>query len=138
MVAATDLAWLSGIIDGEGCITAHQNSIRSLGFRVAIESVSPVMFEKVTSILQQCGVEYRTEGPMWRERSTRPSQRVRVDKKQAVRRLCELTLPYSVVKRAELILVKSYLDKAAAMTYYSDTEEDLKILVTLRELKKVA
>jgi len=137
MIAATDLAWLSGIIDGEGCITAHQNSIRSLGFRVTIESVSPVMIEKVRNVLHQCKVEYRTEGPMWRERSTRPSQRIRVDKKQAVQRLCNLMLPYSVVKRAELILVKSYLDKAA-MTYYSATEEDLKILATLRELKKVA
>ena len=137
MVAATNLAWLSGIIDGEGCITAHQNSIRSLGFRVTVESVSPVMFEKVTNILQQCAVEHRTEGPMWRERSTRPSRRVRVDKKQAVQRLCELILPYSVVKRAELLLIKSYLDKAV-MTYYSATEEDLMILARLRELKKVA
>ena len=74
---------------------------------------------------------------MWRERSTRPSHRVRVDKKQAVQRLCDLVLPYSVVKKAELILVKSYLDKAVG-TYYSATEEDLRILVNLQELKRVA
>jgi hypothetical protein len=137
MIAATDLAWLSGIIDGEGCITARQNSIRSLGFRVTIESVSTVMINKVRSILHQCGIEHRIEGPMWRERSTRFSYRVRVDKKQDVQRLCILILPYSVVKKAELILIKSYLDKAAK-TYYSATEEDLMILVKLRELKKVA
>ena len=137
MIAATDLAWLGGIIDGEGCITAHQNSIRSLGFRVTVESASTVMITKVGNILRQCDVEYRTEGPMWRERSTRPSERVKVDEKQAVLRLCDLVLPYSVVKRAELILVKSYLDKAAT-TYYSATDEDLKILAKLRELKKVA
>lgn len=137
MVAATDLAWLSGIIDGEGCITARQNSIRSLGFRVTIEAVSTVMMGKVREVLHQCDVEYRTEGPMWRERSTRPSYRVRVDKKQAVKRLCDLILPYSVVKKAELVLIKSYLDKAAKV-YYSATEEDLTILVKLRELKKVA
>jgi hypothetical protein len=137
MIAATDLAWLSGIIDGEGCITARQNSIRSLGFRVTIEAVSTVMIEKVRDVLHQCGVEYRTEGPTLRERSTRPSYRVRVDKKQAVQRLCDLILPYSVVKKAELILIKSYLDKAVRV-YYSATEEDLIILVKLRELKKVA
>ena len=77
------------------------------------------------------------EGPMWRERSTRPSHRVRVDKKLAVYQLCNLVLPYSVVKKAELILIKSYLDKSVK-AYYSATEEDLKILVRLRELKKVA
>ncbi|HUQ32714.1 MAG TPA: LAGLIDADG family homing endonuclease [Pyrinomonadaceae bacterium] len=137
MIEATDLAWLSGIIDGEGCITARQNSIRSLGFRVTIEAVSTVMIEKVRDVLHQCGVEYRTEGPMWRERSTRPSYRVRVDKKQDVQRLCDLILPYSVVKKAELTLIKSYLDKAVRV-YYSATEEDLIILVKLRELKKVA
>jgi hypothetical protein len=104
---------------------------------VTIEAVSTVMIEKVRVILHQCDVEYRTEGPMLRERSTRPSYRVRVDKKQAVKRLCDLILPYSVVKKAELILIKSYLDKAAKV-YYSATEEDMIILVKLRELKKVA
>ena len=137
MVTATDLAWLAGIIDGEGCITARQNSIRSLGFRVTIESVSTVMIEKVRNILHQCDVEYRTEGPMWRERSTRPSHRVKVDKKQAVQKLCNLILPYSVVKKSELTLVRGYLDKATGV-YYSATEEDLKVLIQLRELKKVA
>lgn len=98
MIKATDLAWLGGIIDGEGCITARQNSIRSLGFRVTVESVSTVMIDKVRNILHQCDVEYRMEGPMWRERSTRPAHRIKVDKKQDVQRLCDLILPYSVVK----------------------------------------
>jgi len=95
------------------------------------------MLDKVCDVLRQSGVEYRMEGPMWRERSTRPSHRVRVDKKLAVYQLCNLVLPYSVVKKAELILIKSYLDKSVK-AYYSATEEDLKILVRLRELKKVA
>jgi len=137
LIAATDIAWLSGILDGEGCVTAQQNSIRSLTFRVTIESVSAAMIDKVCDVLRQAGVEYRTEGPMWRERSTRPSHRVRVDKKQAVYQLCNLVLPYSVVKKAELTLIKTYQDKSIK-AYYSATEEDLEILASLRELKKVA
>ncbi|MBC7932036.1 MAG: hypothetical protein H7Z38_15875 [Rubrivivax sp.] len=137
MVAATDIGWLSGILDGEGCVTAQQNSIRSLIFRVTIESVSAAMVDRVCDVLRQSGVEYRMEGPLWRERSTRSSYRVRVDKKQAVYQLCNLVLPYSVVKKAELVLIKSYLDKSIK-AYYSATEEDLKILARLRELKKVA
>lgn len=95
------------------------------------------MIDRVCDLLRQSGIEYRTEGPMWRERSTRPAHRVRVKKKQAVHQFCDLVLPYSVVKKAELVLVKSYLDKAIE-TYYSATEEDLKVLASLQELKKVA
>ena len=137
MIVATDVAWLGGIIDGEGCVTAHKNSFRSISFRVTIESVSVAMIDRVGDILRQCDVEYRVEGPIWRERSTRHSHRIRIDRKQAVQRLCDLVLPYSVVKKAEPVLIRSYLDKAVG-TYYSATDEDLKILVTLRELKRVA
>ena len=55
----------------------------------------------------------------------------------AVWQLCNLILPYSVVKKPELILIKSDLDRATG-TYYSAMEEDLTILLRLRELKKVA
>ena len=137
MTTATDIAWLSGIIDGEGCITGRQNSIRSLGFRITIESVSVAMINRIRDILRQCCIQYRIEGPMLRERSTRPSYRVRIDTKHAVWQLCNLILPYSVVKKPELILIKSYLDRAVGI-YYSAMEEDLNILLKLRELKKVA
>ncbi len=58
-------------------------------------------------------------------------------KKHAVLQLCDLILPYSVVKSAELSLVKAYLDKANG-SYYSATGEDLTALIKLRELKRVA
>jgi hypothetical protein len=138
MVADMDVAWLAGIIDGEGCITAKRCSERALNFRVTVETVSETMIARVRDILHQLGVEYRLEGPLWREKSTRPSIRVKVDKKHSVLRLCDLILPYSVVKKPELVLIKIYLDKAAGRIYYSATEEDLQILSTLRELKKVA
>src|SRR5437868_9678355 len=117
MIAATDIAWLGSIIDGEGCVTAHKNSFRSISFRVTVETVSIAMIDRVRDILHQCDVEHRMEGPIWRERSTRPSHRVRIDRKQAVQHLCDLILPYSVVKKAEPILIKSYLDKAVDISY---------------------
>ena len=95
------------------------------------------MIDKVREILIQCNVEYRIEPSVWRERSTRFAHRLKIDKKQAVHKLCNLILPYSVVKKPELVLIKNYLDKAIG-TYYSATEEDLSILSELKELKKVA
>jgi len=137
MVTDMDVAWLSGIIDGEGCITAKRCSERALAFRITIETVSEAMIAKARCILYQLGVEHKLEGPLWRERSTRPSYRVRIQKKHAVLRLCDLVLPYSVVKSSELGLIKAYLDRAAG-TYYSATDEDLQTLPKLRELKQVA
>ncbi len=95
------------------------------------------MIDKVRDILNQCGVDYRIEPPIWRKNSTRFAHRLKIDKKQAVYKLSNLILPYSVVKKPELVLIKSYLDKAIG-TYYSATEEDLNILTELKELKKVA
>jgi hypothetical protein len=117
--------------------TQSRTSIRSVTFRVAIESTSQAMIDKVEEILRQCNVEYRIESPIWRINSTRPAHRLKVEKKPAVQKLCDLVLPYSVVKKSELVVIKSYLDKAVGI-YYSAIEEDLKILTKLRELKKVA
>ena len=136
-VAVTKLAWLAGILDGESCITAKRCSRNAVAFRITVEAVSEAMISAVMQLLVQFGVEYKTEPPTMRRNSTRPAYRVRVQKKQAVAKLCDLMLPYSVVKRAELELVKAYLDKAVGC-YYTATEEDLKILEKLRELKKVA
>ena len=94
------------------------------------------MIDRVREILNQCDVEYRIEPPIWRKNSTRFALRLKVDKKKAVHKLCNLILPYSVVKKPELILIKSYLDKAVEIIYYSATEKDLNILTELKELKK--
>jgi len=40
------------------------------------------------------------------------------------------------VKKPELVLIKSYLDKAVRIIYYSATEEDFKVLTELKELKR--
>ena len=95
------------------------------------------MIDKVRDVLNQCDVDYRIEPPIWRKNSTRFALRLKVDRKQAVHKLCNLILPYSVVKKPELVLIKSYIDKAIGI-YYSATEEDLNILTKLKELKKVA
>ncbi|MDQ3750041.1 MAG: hypothetical protein M3367_13680 [Acidobacteriota bacterium] len=87
MVKATDIAWLSGIIDGEGCVYARQILVRGLTFRITIETVSETMIDKVREILNQCNVEYRIEPPIWRELSTRFVHRLKIDKKQAVYKL---------------------------------------------------
>jgi LAGLIDADG-like domain len=133
-----DVAWLAGIIDGEGCLTSKRNSQRGLSCVITIESVSEAMVQKVLQILRDCGIAFCTEAPLMRERSTRPSYRVRVQRKEAAFALCNLVLPYSVVKRPELLLIQQFLAKASPVTYYRATDEDLQIPSRLKELKRFA
>jgi len=137
MVADTEIAWLAGILDGEGCITAKMPSPRALAFRITFESVSEAMMTAIRRILGEMDVDYAMGGPLYRARSTRPSYRVHVQKKADVLKFCDAILPFSVVKRHELELVKSFLDKAVGH-YHTAAEEDLKILDRLRELKRSA
>jgi len=131
-------AWLAGILDGEGCLTSKRNSPRGLTCVITIEGVSEAMMQRVRQVLEDAGIDYVTEGPLMRKRSTRPSHRVRVHRKLAVFAFCNLVLPYSVVKRPELLVFQQFLAKASAVTYYRATEEDLQLPARIKELKRLA
>jgi hypothetical protein len=132
------LAWLAGILDGEGCLTSKRNSPHGLTCVITIETVSETMVEKVLKIFEECGIDSVIEGPLMRKNSTRPSFRVRVHRKRAAFLFCNLVLPYSVVKRRELLLFQQFLAKASAVTYYRATEEDLQLPKQIKELKGFA
>lgn len=87
--------------------------------------------------MNELGVDYWEHKPILRFNSTRPSIRLYVQKKEDLWILCTHILPYSVVKRSELEVVKAYLDKAVGRNY-SATEEDLEVLEILRALKRSA
>src|SRR5438046_556353 len=96
-----EVAWLAGILDGEGCLTTKNTSQRGLTCVVTIESVSRAMTDEVQRILTKNGIPFVVEGPLWRRNSTRSSIRVRIHRKNAVLDFCNLLLPYSVVKSPE-------------------------------------
>jgi hypothetical protein len=137
MISETEVAWLAGIIDGEGCITAKMSSQSAVAFRLTIESVSDAMMGTVKHILGGLDISYVENGPIRRFNSTRPSFRIYVQRKDALLKTCDRLLPYSVVKRPEFEAVKAYLDRASGR-YYSATEEDLLVLEKLRAMKRVA
>jgi len=58
VISQTRIAWLAGIIDGEGCITAKMVSRSAMRFRLTIESVSDAMIGSVKDILSELDVEY--------------------------------------------------------------------------------
>ena len=129
-----ELGWLVGIIDGEGSFCAKQNSPHSLTFRMRIVATDLSMIAKVCQILEKQCIKYSLVSPHIRGNSTKTIYGVYVDNKDHILRLCQLILPYSVVKQAEIKCIIAYLEKAIGH-YYSATEEDLQVALQLKQIR---
>jgi hypothetical protein len=144
------LAYLAGLIDGEGCITMrhflrHSASGKygpgrqnSMGARVEIHTVSPRMIEAIRAILADMGLSCTIEKPKYQPMSTRPAIRLMVHNKHHVRHLLRSVLPYLVVKQPEAELVLEFLDRACAVPRYRIVQEDYEIRAALPDLKRHA
>lgn len=58
VTTATDLAWLAGIIDGEGSVALSHGGTRSPHLRVYIFNGDAAIIDKVTAILTEHGVNW--------------------------------------------------------------------------------
>lgn len=148
----TKLAWLAGIVDGEGYVAVrmldgikkHPNPKRArrglskaIYCYLKIESVSISMITAVALILDKINVNYNIGKPRMMPKSTLPAIRLEVGKKRELLRLCDFILPYCIVKKQELELVKSYLVKSVAYKYYRMSKSDLKISDNMRKLHDI-
>ena len=70
MSTRTDLAWLAGIIDGEGSVALSHGSNRSPHLRLAIYSGDEAIIDKVRAICAKVGV---TPYEKWDRRAARPN-----------------------------------------------------------------
>lgn len=141
------LAWLAGLIDGEGCLyglhkTSQHASKASADNRIEIKleihSASSRMIDAVSDILDTAGIVCHREKPKHQPLSTRPAHRLRVINKCALRDLLKLLLPYLVVKRPEAELVLSFLERQCAVSRYRMQPADLEMIAQLKALKRVS
>jgi hypothetical protein len=108
MISQTDLAWLSGIVDGEGSITFHRN--RSGKFRptplVYIVNTSDVMISKIVIIFKELKVDYYYLLRNINHSKWKPCHSIRISKINSLKILLNAILPYLVSKQkqAELVL----------------------------------
>lgn len=144
------LAWLAGIVDGEGYVRIRMQDNRykhpvpkyprrgtsvSLTCSIKIETISMAMLVHVAEILERHGIHYYFGKPVLKPLSRYPATRLEVYRKQDVLRLCELLTPYSIVKRQELQLVASYLIKSTMHKYYRTSVADLGLVDKIKELR---
>jgi hypothetical protein len=111
------LAWLAGVIEGEGCISVKwglqtnqkhygDNRIRTI---VNIYNTNPYLIKKIGEVLVENEIPFCQCGST-RSNGERPGVAVIVDGKQRVKKLLNLVLPYLVGKRRQAELTLELID----------------------------
>ena len=143
----TRLAWLAGLIDGEGCLSVrhvmkqpHKAHRNSLELRLEITSVSTKMIDTTCQILAEMDISVYRDKPRFRPKSTRPAIKIRIQQKYHLHILLRALLPYLVVKKPEAERCLQFLDLTCAKpnSHYRLQESDLSIVGKLKALKRIA
>lgn len=135
----TDIAWLAGLIDGEGCLYMRRikpginKNILSL---LEIQTPSIRMYERVTEILYGLNIEYNVELGRMQKMSTRPANKILVVRKHEIKKLLEFVKPYLYVKLPEAEAMLEFLEKACAVSLYKASDADYEYIDKLKMLKR--
>lgn len=144
------IAWLAGIIDGEGCIYAfwakQQPYMKGPGMRinVLIGGCHPAMLAKVTKVLCACNIGFCYQVAQRKAGNKRKTAlSVVIAGKTRVKKLLELVIPHLTEKlrQAELALELINYREGLTDTFGPDRKnkkalwEDQKIVDLIREIK---
>jgi intein/homing endonuclease len=112
----TDLAYLAGLFDGEGCIRIQRQTLKGkhIGYacNVKITNSDPNIIERAQSIILTLGVNPlireldNTKNPQWKSWFD-----VYLTKQSSMRTVLDAILPYLVGKKARAIIMLRYIDK---------------------------
>lgn len=117
-VQNTDLAWLAGIIDGEGCFCIFTNnrgngSINpSISANLTITNSNCLLLNRCREILDALEIKYIYQDPKNGHQRGRRVMRVKIQNYSSLQRLIELTLPYFVGKAEQAKLVLEFANLA--------------------------
>lgn len=147
MASDTDIAWLAGIVDGEGCFTVkrpiRRKSGENAGKRTSYQlwmvvcNTSKPMMDKMQSILETLGIEHQPMRKVWKgARATRWQYWLHVAKKAQLLKLTKILLPYLVAKKHEALTVIWFLEKACKESNYRSSQFDQEILDALSLVKR--
>lgn len=99
MFKETDIAWLAGLMEGEGSFFPEKKSGRTKRIATMVVTMSdPDVIQRVADMM-----DTKMNGPMWSNKSTIPLYRARVRGTKALA-LMQLILPYMGERRSAKIL----------------------------------
>ena len=100
------LAWLAGLIDGEGCFTVgvHQNYKKSLTFQpvFTIDMIEGDWHIKVVNILKENNIRFNSF--ICKRQGSYQIRRIVIQSRECIVRLCNLLLPFSLIKTDQIKL----------------------------------
>lgn len=121
-----ELAWLAGIIDGEGGFSIAG---RYSGAKTSchISNTNPLIIDKCKEILNNIFVQYsihKQNGPL----STRTVSRIEVTQRPEILKLISVVLPFLVGKKQQAELIRKYTNRRLTKAHkapYDDIELSL-------------
>lgn len=140
-VKETQLAWLAGIIDGEGCIGAFRKTRKHRSGNttmlpvpyVTIVNSSHSLMVEVESILKALGVSAYGFHES-RNGTNRLMKRFAIKNLESILTLLDAVIPYLVAKRVQAEVMREFLKICGGRT--SNVEERMPYFYRLQELKQ--
>jgi len=106
-ISRVDLAWLAGLVDGEGCIALYRDTQRSrLRAAVVIANTDARIIAKISKILYEANIKYHYT---LRKRKNFCLSITTIGFRSC-KKLLEMVLPYLVGKKEQAKLMVEYLD----------------------------
>ena len=139
-VQETDLAWLAGIIDGEGCFSIFINNRNdaanpSISASLTITNSNCLLLNRCREILDSLKIKYYYHDPKNGHQHGRRVMRIKVKNYSSLKCLIELLLPFLVGKidQAKIILEFVSLAKQRGRLKY---EERVGLMNNIKELNQ--
>jgi hypothetical protein len=116
-VQDVDLAWLAGIVDGEGCFSIFINNRKdafnpSISANLTITNSNCLLLARCKEILDALEIKYFYHDPKNGHQLGRKVMRVRIKNYSSLRRLIELMLPFLVGKAEQAKITLEFVSLA--------------------------
>lgn len=145
-VSEADLAWLAGIVDGEGCFSVKRPIVRksyqpgkrtSYQLWLVICNTSEPMMRRVKAIYDALGVTGAKPRRVWKgKKATRWQHWLEVAQKHELLRVTQAILPHLTAKRDEARIVVWFLNRACAAKSYKPTSLDRLAMESMAAIKR--
>lgn len=118
----TDLAWLAGIMEGEGTFAIyHQKrsgrNTDQLRATISITNTDPSLMNKVYNVFKGMGVEMHMHEYKNKKGSTKPVYDLQTARQEYIKIVCEILVPYLFgEKRAKSEMLLRFVNKRLSRT----------------------
>jgi hypothetical protein len=137
VVRDTDIAWLAGVFDGEGCVRVQRSKRRGgrcvFSIVLTLANTSTDLVDRYLTILRGLGLTPNVD--LATKYTKRPIFYVKVARKNEALALARSLAPYATSKRSELRMAILYLERACESTHHTASPHDLEILGAITAVK---